>query len=277
MKTLFKLFLLLLVLSSAYWFLIVKGGHPTNDKDWAIDQAVMPYAEINGNSITIHDIRNFFYRSATEYDPNYYDATFDLGKLETVDFIMVPFSSLPGAAHVFLSFGFSDGRYVAISPEARREKDQSYTALNGLFNKYELMYVIADERDVIGVRANYRLDDVYVYPAKVSKENAQKLFIGMLNKANDLYDKPEFYNTFFNSCSTNLADRINEVTPGKVRFDMRVLYPSKSDELAFELDLLNINGPISETRKNYKVNDRADMFRESLNFSQKIREGRDQQ
>ncbi len=274
MKALFKLVLFLLLLCVAYWFLIVKGGHPSNERDWSLDQAVLPYAEIGENEARIYDIRNFIYRSTSDYDTNYYDASFDLNRINSVDFVMEPFSDNPGAAHTFLSFGFDDGRYVAISPEIRKEKGERFSAFKGLFNQYELMYVIADERDVIGLRANFRKDKVYVYPGKTTKENIRKLFVDMLQRANKLKEEPEYYNTLFNSCTVNLANHINNISPGRISLDPRIILPGKSDELAIGLGLISTDLPLEDARNKFMVNDKAGQYKDSLYFSQRIREGR---
>ena len=108
----------------------------------------------------VRNIRNTTYRSTTDYTPAYYDKTFDLDKLTSVWYIVEPFSNWKGAAHTFLSFGFEDDEYLAISVEIRKEEGEGFSAFKGLFKQYEVIYVIADERDVITVRTNHRRDDV---------------------------------------------------------------------------------------------------------------------
>ncbi len=139
---------------------------PSNDREWQEDVALLPYATQKENLITVHNIRNFHYRTETDYTPAYYDKTFDLDKLEGVDVISVYWMG-PAIAHVFLSFSFAGDEHLAVSIETRKEKGEGYSTLKGFFRQYELYYVVADERDVIGLRTNYRFDpleDVYVYP-----------------------------------------------------------------------------------------------------------------
>src|SRR5690606_8504462 len=123
-------------------------------------------------------IRNIEYRSVSDYDIRYYDKTFDLGTIESLWYVVEPFKGQnPGAAHTFLSFGFEGGDYVAISAEIRKEKGEMFSALKGLMRQYEIVYVIADERDVIKLRSNHRKDDVFLYPIAMEKEDIRELFV----------------------------------------------------------------------------------------------------
>ncbi len=245
---------------------------PANDRNWNNDQNILPYAEIKNNLISIHNIRNFSYASTTSYTPNYYDKTFDLNKIKRAWYIVEPFSGIPGSAHTFLSFEFEDDQFVSISVEIRKEKGEEFHPIKGLFNKYELMYVIADERDVIKLRSNYRKDLVYVYPAKTTKEKTQTLFLDMIKRTNDLKDKPEFYNTITNTCTTNIVNHINKITPRKVPFfTLRILLPANSDKLAYELGLIDTNLTFEKARVRYFINDRAEKYADDPDFSTKIR------
>ena len=251
---------------------------PSLDRDWNEDQAVLARAAIDGDRVTITNIRNVDYRSTSDYDVRYYDKTFDLTKLESVWYVVEPFSGHGfGAAHTLMSFGFEGGEYVAISAEIRKEKGESFSAVKGLFRHYEIVYVIADERDVIKLRSNYRRDKVYVYPVTTSRENMRKLFVSMLNRANKLATEPEFYNTLVNTCTTSIVRHVNEIAPGKVPWSLKVLMPAHSDELAYKLGLLDARGEdgrtltIEEMRKKYLINYRAEKFKDDPNFSKRIR------
>jgi hypothetical protein len=176
------------------------GVMPTNERDWSPDQAVLSYGEFEGDLVTLYNVRNCEYHATDDYNVRYYTRAYDLNQLRTVDFIMVPFAGLPGAAHTFLSFGF-DGpqnsaepaeQYVAASVEIRKEKGETYSFTKGIANGYELMYVIGDERDLIGLRANHRLDDVYIYRANATPEQARALFVDVVDRANKLRKEPEF-------------------------------------------------------------------------------------
>jgi hypothetical protein len=244
---------------------------PSNDRDWAADQQLLPYAEFEGNLVTIRNIRNFSYTSRDEYTPHYYDKTYDLSTITSVDYIVEPLASV-AAAHTFLSFGFENGDYVAISIEIRKEKGEEFSPFKALIDEYELMYVIVDERDTVQLRALHRHNPVYLYPAEVGTEDLRKLFVGMLERANQLKDRPEFYNTITNTCATNIASHINELSPGRVPWDLRVLLPLDSDQLAYELGLIDTSLPFEEMRERHLINEYVEQYADRADFSVKIRE-----
>ncbi len=245
---------------------------PSNDRDWAPDQKVLPYAEMNGDTATIHNIRNFSYESTEKYTPAYYDATYDLATLARVYFIVEPFSGYKGAAHTFLSFEFSDGRFLAVSVEIRKQRGESFSAVKGLFRQYELMYVLADERDVLKLRSNYRHDEVYVYPIRTSRERMQDAFRDILARANKLREEPEFYHTIFNNCTTNLARHANEAVPGRVPWNLTLLFPAQADRYAFDLGLIDTElTDFNEVRRAHHINDLALAYADDPKFSLRIR------
>ena len=253
---------------------------PSNDRDWSKDQKVLPNITIAGNNITIKNIRYCKYTTETEYTCDYYDKTFHLDELTGLSYIVESFGFL-GSAHTFLSFCFNDNEYVSLSVEIRKRVGQSFSAFGGLLNRNELMYVIADERDIIKLRSNYRKnpihgkDPVYVYPVKAPIEKAKELLVSMLSRAKKLQEKPEFFNTVLNACTTNIADHINNMVPGRIPKDYRIWIPENADEFAYELGLLDIEkeGTFSEIKKKYYINNRAQLYADSDDFSQKIRKG----
>lgn len=245
---------------------------PTNDANWAPDQAVLPYATILESGVTVHNVRNFAYTSTTEYTTSYYDETYDTSKLTSVDYIVEPFGDFSGSAHTFLSFGFSDGKRVAISVEIRKKVGQTFSPFKALFKQYELMYVIADENDVVKLRSNYRNDDVYIYPPNIDQEHQEKLFISMVSRANKLYSRPEFYNLITNTCTTNIVRHVNEIAPGQIPWNYQVLMPGYSDKLAYKLGLIRTPLPYEHIRETFRINDKAKQFADDPDFSNKIRE-----
>lgn len=271
----FKFLLKLTIFLGVVYFVFSLLVQPSLDRDWSKDQVVLARAQISGNSVAISNIRNINYRTTSDYDLNYYDKTFDLNKIESVWYVVEPFSGHgAGAAHTFVSFGFEGGDYVAISVEIRKEKGESFSPLKGILRQYEIVYVIADEKDVIKLRSNYRKDEVFLYPVQTSKENMQKLFISMLERANKLATEPEFYNTLTNTCTTNLVSHVNEIVPGRVPVSYKILMPAYSDELAQKIGLIDNSISIEELRVRYRINDNAATFAEDPLFSQKIRENK---
>jgi hypothetical protein len=201
------------------------------------------------------------------------DRTYDLNGIESAWFVLAPFSrESRGPAHTFLSFGFADSQYVAISIEARREAGEDYSLLRGMLKRFEIMYVIGDERDLIGLRANIRGDDVYVYPIRASRDKIRALFVEMLERANALYERAEFYNTLTNNCTTNILAHANRITPNRIPYGKEVLLPGYADALAQRLGLIDTELTLAEARARFLVNERARTFANDPLFSVKIRE-----
>lgn len=273
LKRIFYFFLIVLAFITALFVVVSLVTKPSNDRNWNEDQKILATAEIKDNLVFIKNIRNFSYTSTTDYTPAYYDKTFDLSKLQKVWYIVEPFSGIPGSAHTFLSFEFESNEFVAISVEIRKEQGEKYHPFKGLFNKYELMYVIADERDALKLRSNYRKDLVYVYPVRTTPDKARAMFLDMLERANTLAKQPEFYNTITNTCTTNIVRHVDKITPHKVPlFNLRVLLPANSDKLAYELGLIDTDLPFEQARVRYFINEKALKYSEDEDFSKKIRE-----
>jgi hypothetical protein len=246
---------------------------PSNTRVWNDDQKILPFAEIHNDTVVIHNIRNFSYASTTSYTPSYYDKIFNANSIKKVWYIVEPFSGVPGSAHTFLSFEFENNQFLAISIEIRKEKGESFNPIKGIFNQYELTYVIADEKDVIKLRSNYRKDTVYLYPAKGTQEGFKLLFLDMLTRANNLKEHPEFYNTITNNCTTNIVKHVNKVSSGSIPFfTLQAIFPEYSDKLAYKLGLIDTTLPFEEARVRYRINDKAIKYADDTNFSTKIRE-----
>ena len=245
---------------------------PSGDRDWAEDQAILPYAEINGNLVHIHNIRNFSYTAVDEYTPGYYDKTFDIEKLTAVYYVVEHFSSLKSLAHTMLSFEFEGDNFVSISVEIRKEKGESFSALKGMLKAFELMYVVADERDAIRLRTNVRNDPVSLYPVKATGDMKKALFLDMVTRGTKLRERPEFYNTLTNTCTTNIVRHVNRISPRLIPFSYKVLLPGHSDRLAYALGLIETTLPFEEIRDYFSINKQALLYGESHDFSRKIRE-----
>ena len=252
------------------WFL---GIAPSNDRDWQPDVAKLAYATIDGDKVTVHNIRNFAYRSETDYTPAWYDKTYDLSKLEGVDLVAVYWMG-PAIAHTFVSFAFAGGEQLAISIETRKEKGEAYSTLKGFFRQYELYYVVADERDVIRLRTNYRHDppeDVYVYRTQGPIENGRRLFLEYVRQMNALKTSPVFYNTLVNNCTTDIwyNTRVNTTRPA---FSWKILASGYVPEYLYESGKLDTSVPFAELQKRAHVNARAQAADTAADFSRRIRE-----
>lgn len=264
--------IILILLITIFYSALVIILRPSLTRDWSEDQSILPFAVIDKNLVHVKNIRNNTYASTTSYTPAYYDKTYDIDKLKKVYFIVEPFSGYVGAAHTFLSFEFEDNVFVSISAEIRKEKGESFSALKGLLRQYELMYVIADERDVVKLRSNYRKDNVYVYPVNADLEKSKKLFLSMIQRANKLSMYPEYYNTLTNTCTTNIVSHVNTITSGRVPLNLAVLFPANSDRFAYDLGLIDTDLSFEKAREKFLINEKAFRYADDPLFSVKIRE-----
>ncbi len=269
-----------LVAAVGFLAFAVFGPRPSNDRDWAPDQERLPWAEFTEDTVAVHNVRNARYRSEDDYDLSWEDRSYRLDRLERVWFLVEPFEpDWRGPAHTLLSFEFEgddflEDKFLAISAEIRKEKGEEFSPWKGLFRQYELMYVVGDERDLIELRTNFRRDPVHLYPIRASAEQIRQLFLGMLHRANLLRDKPEFYNTLTNTCTTSIVRHVNELVPGRVRpWSHKVLFPGYADELAYELELVDTDLPFLEARRHFRIDDDGQKAAGREDFSRAIRLG----
>jgi hypothetical protein len=250
------------------WFAIM----PSNNRDWTAETAVLPYAAIDGDRVTVHNIRNFDYRTETDFRPAYYDKTFDLRQLDSVDLIASYWMG-PDIAHIFLSFGFAGKDHLAISIEARKEKGEGYSSVQGFFRQYELYYVVADERDVIRVRTNYRRDppeDVYLYRLKGNKEFGRQLFLDYLTKMNALKEHPEFYNSLTTNCTTTIWTHAR-INPEHVPFSWKILASGHVPEYLYEHGRIDNGVAFADLQRRSHINAAAQAADKAEDFSRRIR------
>ena len=251
------------------WWLSIA---PSNERDWQPDVAVLPYATRDGDLVTLHNVRNFDYRTEQDYVPRYDDRTFDLRKLDAVDLIAVYWAG-DAIAHIMVSFGFG-GDHVAFSIETRKEKGEAYSSIAGFFKRYELIYVVGDERDLIRVRTDYRRpqEQVYLYRTRARPEDARRLFLEYVDKINQLREQPEFYNTLTTNCTTDVWLLVRHLT-GQLPLDWRVLLSGHFPEYVYELGSLDSGMPFAELKARSLINAKAHAADQAPDFSERIREG----
>jgi hypothetical protein len=220
-------------------------------------------------------VRNCQYFANDVYLVDYYDKTVDLNAVRGVDFIVVPFAGFPAMAHTLLSFEIqqTDGKsdYLAVSVEIRKEKTERYNPVKGSARQYELIYVLADERDVLQLRTNFNREDVFLYHTTATPEAARMLLADVLGRVNELARKPEFYDTLTNNCTTNIVRHVNRIKPNRITADVRALLPGLSDQLAYDEGLIVRNGTFLETRQRAYINPKAQQFAGREDFSAMIR------
>lgn len=249
------------------WWLTLQ---PSNSREWLADMATLPYANISENSVTFHNIRNCDYRTETDFDVRHRDKTFDLRKLRSVDLYLIYWGS-PHMAHTMVSFGFDDGDYVCFSIETRKEKGEGYSAVKGLFRQFELIYIVADERDLVRLRTNYRQgEDAYLYRVRMTPEQSRTLLLDYLRRVNELHDHAEWYNALTENCTT--AIRTQRAAADRVPWDWRMLVNGHLDELLYEHGIISTNIPFADLKQRSHINSRAKAADKSPDFSKLIRQ-----
>lgn len=265
--------LLLFVGVLGWWFAIA----PSNDRRWQADVARVASATIDGDKVTLHNIRNFDYRSEFDYQPAYYDKTFNVSKLQGVDLFAFYWMG-PAIAHTILSFDFGDQGHLAVSIETRKEVGEEYSTIKGFFRQYELIYIVADERDVIRLRTNYRnnpAEDGYLYQLTGNPENARRLFLSYLARINELGKKPAFYNTLMDNCTVAIWLQ-SLVNRDHLPFSWKILLSGYLPEYLYDSKRLDQQIPFAELQRQAHINRLAKAADQASDFSQRIRAGNGQ-
>lgn len=255
----------------AWWWTL----QPSNARDWQADVAQTPWAEIDGDKVTIHNVRNFDYRTETDYTPNWETRTYDLRDIRGAD-LFITFWGSPWIAHPIISFQFGDHDHLAFSVETRKEVGEEYSTVRGFFRQYELIYIIADERDLVRLRSNYRVgEEVYLYRTTATPEAAREVFLDYLRGANELQRDPAFYNAITSNCTTNIRIHTKAVAGAHAApWDWRLLLNGKGDEFAYQNERLAGDLPFAQLKAQAHINDAARAADQSPEFSALIRVGR---
>ena len=243
---------------------------PSHDRQWSQLSAVLPIVKIDGDTAAVQSIRNFKYAADGDYIPGYYDKTFDLNKIETLDLIISYWGDDEITAHSMLSFGFKGGGYLCVSVEARAEDGEEYSGIAGMFRKYELIYVLGDEIDLIGSRTGVRKERVYLYPTNTSPADVRKLFEKIAARVNQIAKTPEFYNTITDNCTTCLAYSGQSIVPPG-SFDYRLLLNGYADQMACDNGWIATDDSFAETRERHYINQYVESKAGAANFSRLIR------
>lgn len=254
------------------WWLTLK---PTNDGDWQPDNARTAWAELDGDRITIHNLRNCDYRTETEYANCWGDRTLDLSQIRGADLFLTNWG-IPFASHPIVSFQFGDDEHVAFSIEARYKLSQTYSTLLGCFRLYGLIFIAADECDVIRLRTNYRKDEeVYLYRADVHPDVARAMFLTYVTYLNKLNDHPEWYNAVTRNCTTTLQEPLASDVDNPQPWNDQFLLNGTLDELLYDRGRLVTGGlPFPALKQREHINAAAQQAGNSANFSALIRVGR---
>ena len=257
-------------------FVIVLGWwltlSPSNNRHWQEDVSRLPWAETLGNIVIFHNLRAFDYPANGKPIPAWETLSYDLNELEGMDLAMNYWGSSL-IAHPIIIFRFRNAPPLAFSIETRREDMEEYSALAGLYRKYEQIVVAGGERDILRVRTNHRKgEDVYLYSTAATPEKARKRLLEYITLINSLRDNPRWYNVLTSNCTTAILSIRNEAP---LPHDIRLLLNGKLDEMLYELGFLKNDGlPFETLKQRALINPVAVAVEDSQDFSQKIRESR---
>jgi hypothetical protein len=252
----------------AAWWLTLK---PSNDRAWQPDVAQTAWAEINGDEITIHNVRNCDYRTATDFTPHWETRTVRLSQITGID-LAINYWGSPWIAHPIVSFQFADALPLCFSIETRKTIGQQYSTLEGFYRQYTLIYIVADERDCIRLRTNYRREDVYLYHTLASPDQARERFREYINALNALHEKPRWYNAVTSNCTTSI--RAQRAAKLRAPWDWRILLNGKADEMLYQDHAIATGGlSFIELKQRSLINERARAANQNPDFSRIIREG----
>jgi hypothetical protein len=244
---------------------------PTNDRIWADDVAQICTGTVEGSRVILHNVRNFDWRSDTDYTKRWETRSYDLEQLNSVDLVTSYWSS-PAIAHVLISFGFDDGQQVVFSVEIRRKKTQAFSEFGGFFKEFELSIIAADERDVIRVRTNVRAEDDYLYRLRLPVSTMRSLFLAYVDEANHLVQTPRFYNTITVNCTTLVYHMMRGIV-GSLPLDYRLLLSGYLPGYVYKVGGLDTRYSLEQLRQFGRITDRAKAADRSENFSADIRAG----
>ncbi len=248
---------------------------PSNDRTWDPDMAALSRATLQGDELHLSNVRDTTYGDpGTLYKVTVTDRTYDLSRVKRLWFVIESFSALQAIAHTFFSFEFAGGEVLALSVEARRERGESYSIVKGLQREFELMYLFGTERDFVLRRTHYLDHDVYLYPLKLPPAKVRALLLDVLVEANRLAERPRFYNSVTDNCTTNLFEHLNRVVPGAfpALLPAKVL-PGWSDKALYRRGFVDTTLPLEALRERYNVKAAARHYRDSSDFSTLIRSG----
>ena len=229
----------------------------------------MPRATIDGDRVRITGVRNFEYRSLDDFTPRYEEREVQLSHLTGLDFFVSYWSKGP-VGHTFLSFIFDNAPPLSISIETRPEVGEGFNPVASLFKQFELIYVVGDERDLVGVRTNFRKETVFLYRLNSSPDNVRRLLMVYLKRINELADRPEFYHLLSNSCTINIIRYANAA--GRTgRFDIRHVLNGLIDNYLYYSGRIDTTLPFDELRRRSRINEAAQAADDAPDFSERIR------
>ncbi len=252
----------------AWWGLTVR---PSNDRAWLPEVSRLTHGTVEGDTVILRNVRNFRWRSATDYDAIWETRRYDLSRLASVD-LALSYWGRPAIAHAMVSFGFDDGQYVVFSVEIRRKQNDRFSEIGGFFRQYELAVLASTEDDSLRVRTNVRGEDGYLYRLRMPEGAARALFLSYVQTANQLVHTPRFYNTLTANCTTIVYELADKIVPG-LPIDYRLLLSGYLPEYLYRLGALQGADSPAAYRRAGRYTDRARATPPGADFSREIRRG----
>jgi hypothetical protein len=261
-----------LVYAAAFALVLAWSGSisASNDKNWAADVVHGITGSVDGDRLSVRNVRNFRWRTEADYIERWEQRTYDLSQLRSLDLFLVYWMG-PSIAHTIMSFGFDDGRYLDFSIELRRTQNDQYSALAGFFKTHELVFIGADERDLMTLR-KVRNEQIRVYRLRTPPERARALLVEYIEQANDLAANPKFYNTLTTNCTTAIFDMMRAVT-SSIPFDWRIILTGYLPGYLYEHGAVDTRVSLEELRERADVTARIDGNLSEVEFSSRIRDG----
>jgi len=249
----------------AWWGTI----RPSNHRDWADDVARPLAASVDGRRVTLRNVRDFDWRSDTDYDVRWLTRRYDLDALSSADVVLSSWG-VPGIAHALVSFGFDDGSHVVFSVEIRRERSEAYSALGGFFREFELAIVAATERDIIRVRTNVRGEHDQLYRLRLGRPALRAWFLAYARAADRLAARPAFYNTLGSNCATVVYRMTKPIDPS-LPWDYRLLLTGYLPAYLYKVGVLDRGEPLGLLERRADITARARAVAAGQDFSRAIR------
>lgn len=243
--------------------------HPSNNRVWADDVAHLLRGEVHGHLVTLHNVRDFDWRTDTDYDARWETRDYDLDHLVSADAILSYWDSR-AIAHAMISFGFDDGRHVVFSVEIRKKKGEAFSEIGGFFKQFEMVLVAADEHDIVRVRTNVRDEDDYLYPMTLERSTMRALFLSYVEAANRLTERPAFYNTITSNCTTLVYRMARQLNPG-LPMDIRLLLTGYLQGYLRDNGAIDASQPADVQRAAARITDKARRTGPADDFSRAIR------
>jgi len=261
------------VFALAHGLLLIwwRSLRPSNDREWADDVAQTVGGKIDGNVVTLDKVRDFEWRSNSDYTPRWTARSYDLTRLHSLDMI-VSYWDRASIAHVLISFGFSEADYVAFSVEIRRDKQQSFSEIGGFFKEFELVVIAAEERDIVRLRTNVRREQTYLFRLNLEAAVKRALFLAYVAEANALVRAPRFYHTITGNCTTVLYRMLRRIVR-RLPFSYQVLLSGYMPEYFYGIGYLDQRYPLEELRALGFVSERGRLADKSPTYSTDIRRG----